>query len=128
MDDKMYQDALIEYYKYPKHRKKLSCPDFAVQDYNPSCGDRITIEGAVNNNQTLSDLGFSGSGCVISQATASMLTEYCMSKSVDEILALSHSDITAMLGIPIGPTRLKCALLSLQALQQGILSYKSKKG
>ncbi len=127
MNDKMYQDALIEYYKYPKHRKKLSCPDFAVNDYNPSCGDRISVEGTVTN-QTITDLGFNGSGCVISQATASMLTEDCIGKQTDEILALTATNIVTMLGIPIGPTRLKCALLSLQALQEGILKYKSMKG
>ena len=75
-------------------------------------------------------LVFSGSGCVISQATASMLTEHCIGKNVEEVLALTKDDILKLIGIELGPVRLKCALLALQALQQGIIEFENceKKG
>jgi len=127
MNDTLYQEELLEHYKYPKYRKKITRPDFSEGGHNPSCGDRLAMEGIIENN-ILIDIGFSGSGCVISQATASMLTEDCIGKSVHDILALSNQDIEQLIKIPLGPTRLKCALLSLQVLQQGIKSLKIIEG
>ena len=122
MNDKIYQEELLEHYKYPKHRKKITNPDFAAGDYNPSCGDRIAIEGSIKDGK-ITDLGFQGSGCVISQAAASMLMEEAMGKTTEQIQALTKDNITELVGIPLGPTRLKCALLCLEVLQQGILGY-----
>ena len=122
----LYQEELMDHYKYPRNNKKIENPDFAISELNPSCGDRIAIEGKITDN-SISELGFSGSGCVISQATASMLTEHCLGKAVDVALSLSKNDIITMVGLEMGPTRLKCALLSLQVLQHGLLSVQDKK-
>jgi len=122
----LYQEELMDHYKYPRNHKTITSPDFAISELNPSCGDRIAIEGKISDD-SISDLGFSGSGCVISQATASMLTEHCIGKKVDIALTLSKNDIIAMVGLEMGPTRLKCALLSLQVLQHGLLSLQAKK-
>ena len=121
MNAKMYQEELMDHYKYPRNQKKLTRPDFSVSEFNPSCGDRIAIEGMLVNG-IINDLGFHGSGCVISQAAASMLVEHCMNKNIEDILKLTKHDIIAMVGLDLGPTRLKCALLALQVLQQGVLS------
>ncbi len=121
----MYQDELIEHYKYPKLRKKLASPDFAAGHYNPSCGDRVTIEGNVTDG-IVTDMGFQGSGCVISQAATSMLTEHCLGKSLAEIQQINKDDIIKMIGMELGPTRLRCALLCLEVLKQGIVEYSTK--
>lgn len=126
MDEKIYQEELLEHFKYPKHRKRLQDPDFTAGHYNPSCGDRISIEGKFDN-QHITDLGFTASGCVISQATASMLTELCIGKTAEQILQLNKDDIVTLIGIPLGPTRLKCALLSLEVLHQGLVDHALKK-
>ena len=126
MDDKIYQEELLEHFKYPKNRKNILDPDFSSGEYNPSCGDKIAIEGKISSDGVIIDLGFSGSGCVISQATASMLTDSCIGKTIDQVLALSREDIIKIVGIQLGPTRMKCALLSLLVLQEGLKDYKEK--
>lgn len=120
-----YQEELLEHFKYPRNKKQLAHPDFSSGEYNPSCGDKISMQGIIKNNIII-DLGFDGSGCVISQATASMLTEMCIDKTIDQALQITSDDIIKLVGIPLGPTRLKCALLSLQVLQQGLLDHKKK--
>lgn len=122
MSNTLYQDLLVEHFKYPENKKELPQANFTVHEHNPSCGDRISMQGIITDN-ILSDVGFGGSGCVISQASASMLTQDCLGKSITAILALKPEYMTALVGIPLGPTRLKCALISLQALQQGLREY-----
>jgi nitrogen fixation NifU-like protein len=122
MSNTLYQDLLVEHFKYPENKKELPQANFTVHEHNPSCGDRISMQGIITDN-ILSDVGFGGSGCVISQASASMLTQDCLGKSITAILALTPEYMTALVGIPLGPTRLKCALISLQALQQGLREY-----
>lgn len=121
----LYQENLIEHFKYPQNKKTLSAPSFSVADHNPSCGDRISMQGIVCDG-VLVDVGFDGSGCVISQAAASMLTELCQGKTIPAILALTSSDMATLVAIPLGPTRLKCAVLCLQALQQGVRDYQAQ--
>lgn len=113
------QEELLDHYKYPRNRKTIAVPDFSSDMLNPSCGDSICMQGTVNNN-ILVDVGFTGSGCVISQASASLLTEWCKQKALDQILALTGTDMVKLVGINLGPVRSKCALLSLEALQAGI--------
>ena len=124
MSNALYQEHLIEHFKYPQNKKAIAQPDFSVADHNPSCGDRISMQGLIKDN-ILVDVGFDGSGCVISQAAASMLTELCQGKAIPAILALTSSDMATLVAIPLGPTRLKCAVLSLQALQQGLREYEA---
>lgn len=112
-------EELLEHYKYPQNRNRLTSPTHSAESYNPSCGDRITMDIIVEND-TAQQIGFVGSGCVISQATASMLTEHCMGKTVSEILTLTKDDILTMIQIELGPTRLKCALISLEVLHKGL--------
>jgi len=125
MSDKLYQEELLEHYKYPKHRTTIPNPDFTGGDYNPSCGDRVAIQGTVHDG-VVTAIGFSGSGCVISQAAASMVTEACLGKTVADIQKMTSDDIKTMIKIPLGPTRLKCALLSLYVLQQALNDFLKK--
>lgn len=115
-----YHEELLEHYKYPENKKKVEHPTFSAGEENPSCGDKIYIEGKIENNM-LVDIGFDGKGCVISQAAASMLTSYCLGKTLDEIKMLDETAMLDLVGIPLGPVRAKCALLSLLVLKKGLL-------
>ncbi|KKQ49814.1 MAG: hypothetical protein US69_C0002G0089 [candidate division TM6 bacterium GW2011_GWF2_38_10] len=126
MNNTLYQEELLEHFKYPRNKKAIANPSFESNLDNPSCGDKVQIQGIITNN-VITDLGFSGSGCVISQAAASMLTNHCIGKTVDEVMNLTKDDIFALVGIKLGPTRTKCALLSLQVLQEGLAQQRIKK-
>jgi len=126
MNKKVYQEELMDHYKFPRNKKTLQNPDFYSVEKNPSCGDNVYVEGKIKDGKIVK-LGFNGSGCVISQATASMLTEKVLGKSIDDVLKLTKEDILKMIGIELGPTRLKCALISLSALKQGLLNFREGK-
>ena len=112
----------MEHYKYPQNKKKLENPSFVFARENFSCGDKIALQGLIIDG-VLVDVGFEAQGCVISQATASLLTDRAKGKSIDELLDLSVDDVQALVGIELGPNRLKCALLSLDALKRGIALF-----
>jgi nitrogen fixation NifU-like protein len=122
---KFYKELLMDHFKNPRNRGQLEKPDFIVAQFNPSCGDKISVQGVVKDG-ILIQVAFEGKGCVISQASASMLSELCLGKPINEILRLKEEDILKIIGMELGPIRIKCALLSLMALQEGILEYKQK--
>jgi nitrogen fixation protein NifU and related proteins len=126
MEDRIYQEELVEHYKRPRNRKSISDATFISEYQNHSCGDKLVMEGIIKDD-ILTDIGFAGAGCVISQAAASMLTEHCIGKSVQEVLGLKKDDILKLIGVQLGPTRLKCALLGLEVLQQGLLQYEAQR-
>ncbi len=119
MDD-LYRELIIDRYKNPLMRGELEPHDFSYEDDNPLCGDRIRIDIRVDENNVITEAVFSGEGCAISQASADLLVESVIGKNLDEVKALSKEDILEMLGIELGPVRLKCALLSLKVLKAGI--------
>ena len=116
---RIYQEILLDYYRNPRKRGTLKSPDFSSGVANPSCGDAISMQGVIKGDQ-VEDCRFEGKGCVISQATASMLAEQVMGKSAVDIMAMDAQDMQLMIGMQLGPTRLKCALLPLEALKKGI--------
>ncbi len=122
---KFYREKLLDHYHHPRNAGQLEGPDFSSEEYNHSCGDHVHIEGRIQEG-VITDLVFLGSGCVISQAAASMITEFCKGKPVDEILALDKDFMLKLIGVDLGPTRLRCALLPLYALQHGLASYNKK--
>ena len=124
MDD-LYRDQIIDRYKNPRHKGELDPHDFSYEDDNPLCGDRIRIDVRVDANGRVTDASFSGVGCAISQASADLLTETIVGKSMEEVKRLSKDDILELLGIELGPVRLKCALLSLKVLKAGIYGIES---
>lgn len=117
--DALYREAIIDHYKHPRRKGHLEEPDIHYHDHNPFCGDELTIELKIEDNKVV-DAAFDGRGCAISQATASMIMEEIVGQSVDTIKEWDKEYILDMLGIEIGPVRLKCALLSLKVLKAGI--------
>ena len=118
MED-MYREVILDHYKNPRFRGELDPADISYQDDNPLCGDMIRIDLRVDENDQIVECAFSGQGCAISQASASMLMEDIQGKSLEEIKEYSRDDILDMLGIELGPVRLKCAMLSLKVLKVG---------
>ena len=118
MDD-MYRELIIDHYKNPRHHGSLDPADVSYEDDNPLCGDRLRIDLRINGDNQVVEAAFSGQGCAISQASASMLMEEIQGQSLDEIKKLNKDDVLGMLGIELGPVRLKCALLSLKVLKVG---------
>jgi nitrogen fixation NifU-like protein len=118
--DQLYQENILDHYKNPRNYGVLEDADISHEEYNPLCGDRLTIQLKVGPDDRVEKVRFHGHGCAISQASASMLTEMVEGKTLDEVKMIGKEDILEALGIPIGPVRLKCALLSLKALKAGV--------
>jgi nitrogen fixation protein NifU and related proteins len=119
MDD-LYRDEILEHYREPHNFGTLDAPDAVYEGHNPLCGDRITMMLSVDATGNVSDVAFSGRGCAISQASASLLTDEVKGRPVSEVESMKNQDILDLLGIEISPARLKCALLSLDTLQHAI--------
>jgi nitrogen fixation protein NifU and related proteins len=119
MDD-LYREVIIERYKNPQYRGSLDPHDIAFEDENPLCGDHIRITLRVGEDQRVKEAAFDGHGCAISQASADMLLESVIGKTLDEVKALTREDVLDLLGLELGPVRLKCALLSLKVLKAGV--------
>ena len=118
MDD-LAQENILDHYKYPRNQGVLVAPTASHEVLNPLCGDRVRIDMLIVENM-IEDIRFSGRGCTISQATASMLTEALLKQSVEAARGVSENDVLDLLGIPIGIARLKCATLGLKALQAAL--------
>jgi len=119
MDD-LYRELIIEHYKNPLYRGQLDPHDISFEDDNPLCGDHIRIDLRVDENDVVREVAFDGHGCAISQASADILLEAILGKTLEEVRAMTKDDLLELLGIELGPVRLKCALLSLKVLKAGV--------
>lgn len=119
MDD-LYREQIIDRYQSPLFKGELDPNDISFEDSNPLCGDEIRIDLRIDEHDLVHEAVFSGHGCAISQASADLLMERIQGKSLDEVKSLTKEDILEMLGIELGPVRLKCALLSLKVLKAGV--------
>jgi nitrogen fixation NifU-like protein len=117
--DDIYRENILDHYKHPRNKGTLEQPDITYEDANPLCGDHIRMDLRVKDGK-IAEVRFSGHGCSISQASASMLCERIEGQPVEEIKKLSRDDVLEMLGIELGPVRLKCALLALKTLKAGV--------
>ena len=120
-------EYLLDHYENPRNFGTLDNPSFSFEEGNPSCGDVIRIDVKVHDNR-IEDIRFSGKGCVISQAAASILTETVRGKTLDEVRAFSKEDMLKALGIPLSPMRLKCGLLALKVLKAGLYGIQTWPG
>lgn len=126
MADSIYRELILEHNKNPHNRGTLDPHDYSYQDTNPLCGDEVRIDVRVSDDK-IADIAFSGRGCAISQASASILTEMVKGQPLADVKALDKEDLLDELGIPLSPARLKCALLSLKVLKAGIYGVDTAK-
>ncbi len=121
--DELYRDFILDHYRNPRNAGKLEAPDATFEDNNPLCGDKIRMDIKLRDG-VVDDIKFSGRGCAISQASASLLTESVKGKSLAEVARIGKEDVLENLGIAISAARLKCALLGLKVLKQALAIYK----
>ena len=113
MDD-LYREIILDHYKNPAFKGSIADSDYSFEDENPLCGDQLHIDLKTDDKGKITDARFEGHGCAISMASADMLLESLIGKSIEDVKKLSKQDILDMLGIELSPVRLKCALLSLK--------------
>ncbi|HRL10685.1 MAG TPA: iron-sulfur cluster assembly scaffold protein [Aggregatilineales bacterium] len=118
MDD-MYREHILDHAMHMRYRGLLDPADIDHEELNHSCGDRLRLTLRIDANRRITAVGWDGDGCAISQATASMLGEEILGKTLEEVQNITRDDILEMVGIPLTINRLKCALLSLKTLIVG---------
>jgi nitrogen fixation NifU-like protein len=119
MDD-FYRDFILDHYRNPRNFGHLEHPVASAEDLNPLCGDRIRMELDIDDG-VVRDVRFSGKGCAISQASASMLTESIKGMRLEEVAKLSKEVVLENVGIGISPTRMKCAMLGLRVAKSAAI-------
>lgn len=116
----MYRQQILDHYKNPRNYGKIEDPTFSHTGENPTCGDTIRMDVQLaDDDETIEYVAFSGDGCAISQASASLLTEKLRGITLDELQELNRDDVTDMLGVDISPMRIKCAVLAEKVAQDG---------
>lgn len=122
----LYAENILEHFRSPKHKKNVPNPTVEHKEVNHACGDVLTLQISTDGN-IVTDLGWSGTGCAISQAAMSMLAEELENKTLSDAASLQSQDIYDLLGVPISPRRLKCALLGLHTLKNSLHILKGEK-
>ena len=125
MDQETYSDIILELYKHPMNEGEIKNADLTAQGGNPVCGDAIRMSVTLTDGK-ITDARFTGNGCAISQASASLLTDMVKGKTIEETLAIPPEQVFENLG-GIIQTRIKCALLGLHVLKEGLKKYQSEK-
>jgi nitrogen fixation protein NifU and related proteins len=120
----MYRDLILEHHRYPHNFGTLDPHDVSQEEHNPLCGDRIRLDLRIVDNK-ITEVAFSGKGCAVSQAAASMLTDELIGMDLDQVRQYGKAELLDLIGLPLdkNPVRLKCALLSLKALKVGVYRY-----
>jgi nitrogen fixation NifU-like protein len=120
MDD-FYKEYILDHYRNPRNFGVLDAPDATAEDLNPLCGDRIRFDLQIDADGRVSDVKFSGKGCAISQASASMLSESLKGEKLEDVARLSQERVLENVGIGISPARMKCAMLGLKVVKSAAL-------
>lgn len=125
--DNLYRDFILEHYRNPHNTGVLDPPDLHFADSNPTCGDEMSITIRLDEaRQRVADVAFTGRGCAISQASASILTDELRGLTLTELEAIDPKEVVENLGVPIGPARLKCALLVYKVLQGAVIGAEAR--
>ncbi len=117
--DNLYRDFILEHYRNPHNKGVLDPHDLHFADSNPTCGDEMSMTLVIGDDR-IADVAFDGRGCAISQASASILTDELRGMTLEQVREMDPKAVLEALGVPIGPARLKCALLSYKVLQGAV--------
>ena len=121
MTDFLYQDTILEHYRHPHHWRELPEAEVSSTLSNPSCGDELTVYLVLENNM-IRDISFTGVGCAISIAAASMLSDVVIGKKIGKVLDMDKNDIISLLGVSISPARERCSTLALETMKKAVVS------
>ncbi len=116
----MYSQIILDYYNNPPNKEKMKKATLSAAEANTSCGDQIEIQLKIDNKKKITEAKFTGTGCIISQASASMLLEYIENKPLKEVKQLTEEKALQLIGIKLTPIRMKCALLAWKTLKKAI--------
>ena len=117
MEEQLYREQILDHYKQPQNFGELDDYDLEFVDVNPLCGDELRVQLKLDDEGQIADLRFSGKGCAISQASASLVSDEVKGLTIQQLLRLDKDFVLELLGIDISATRIKCALLSLKVLK-----------
>lgn len=123
----LYSETILDHSRYPHHAGSLTSPTARIAEHNPLCGDTIQLDVAFDEEGRLIDLAFNGSGCAISQAAMSLLSDDVLGKHSAEIVSLAASSALALLGVTLAPARVQCALLGFTALKKAAIMENAKR-
>ena len=121
----LYAEQILEHYRNPRKQDSLASPTISHAEKNASCGDELTLSLRIDDGK-ITDVSWNGTGCAVSQAGMSLLSEELVGKPTDEAASLSADAVKILLGVPIGPRRVKCALLCLHALKNALRTAEGK--
>lgn len=124
MSADIYREQILDLARNPVNHGTLDPNDASYQDTNPLCGDRVRIDLRISDEDVIDEIAFSGRGCAISQASASLLTEMAMGKTVADAAEISNDEMLEEIGVEISPARIKCALLGLHVLRVALDEFK----
>ena len=144
--DELYRDIILDHYKNPRQNKTLSNPDIEHEGNNPFCGDEVSLQLKLDDGH-ISDVGFNGQGCSISQASGSMMADVLEGKTLEEARGVMRvfrdmmkgqgpseedseklGELEALSGVREFPIRIKCALLAWSILEDGVREYEARAG
>jgi nitrogen fixation protein NifU and related proteins len=115
--DELYKEHILTHYRNPRNNYILPNADIMGKEVNTLCGDEITVYANIDENETVTGMTFTGEGCAISIAAASLFTDYVYDKQKESVIQMTQHDMEALLGIPVSIVRARCALLPLQAFK-----------
>lgn len=121
----MYVENIMDHFNNPRNYGRIENASISLRELNPLCGDLIEVFAIIKNGK-LERISFTGKGCAISQAAASLLTEEITGKTIPQVKKITNDEMVKLLAIPISPVRLKCALLALKTVEKGIHIYEGK--
>ena len=121
----LYAENILDHYRSPRGTEPLLKPTVEHHEVNASCGDELTVKLKIEDGN-LTGVSWSGTGCAISQAAMSMLSEELVGKTMRSVSSLTPKDVYDLLGVPVGPRRFKCALLCLHTLKNALRMYEKK--